>query len=143
MCRVTIYVGEVRDVLVRIAETSFHAAIASPPHYWARRYRAPDLVYGGDSPCSHTWTERGEVWDWWIRLPVVPCTVLDPMAGSGTSAIEAVSLGRNAILIEVSPQYAEEAVQRIRRECGSAVEIEVIDLLRQGDPSACGDQMAA
>jgi len=40
---------------------------------------------------------------------VVPCTVLDPFAGSGTTGVVALRLGRSFIGIELSPVYAEMA----------------------------------
>jgi len=38
--------------------------------------------------------------------------VLDPFAGSGTTGMVALELGRKAILIELNPEYAEMAKQR-------------------------------
>ena len=46
------------------------------------------------------WTDRGE-------------TVLDPFAGSGTTGVAADHLGRDAILIEQNPDYANGARQRL------------------------------
>ena len=43
----------------------------------------------------------------------IPCTVLDPFGGSGTVGLVADRLGRDAILIELSPGYAEMAERRI------------------------------
>jgi DNA modification methylase len=43
----------------------------------------------------------------------IPCTVLDPFGGSGTSAVVSLSLGRNAILCELSEEYAAMARTRI------------------------------
>ncbi len=40
-------------------------------------------------------------------------TVLDPFAGSGTTGVVAKKLGRNFIGIELKPEYAEMATQRI------------------------------
>ena len=40
----------------------------------------------------------------------VPCTVLDPFAGSGTTALVALEQRRRAVLIELSAQYAEEHI---------------------------------
>lgn len=40
-------------------------------------------------------------------------TVLDPFGGSGTTGLVAERHGRNAILIELNPQYAELARQRL------------------------------
>lgn len=44
---------------------------------------------------------------------VVPCTVLDPFAGSGTTGVVAKSLCRSSISIELHPDYAEVARRRI------------------------------
>lgn len=38
--------------------------------------------------------------------------VLDPFGGSGTTGIVANSLGRNAILVELNPEYADCAIDR-------------------------------
>jgi len=43
----------------------------------------------------------------------VPCTVLDPFLGSGTTAQVAVQLGRNALGIELNPEYVALARRRI------------------------------
>lgn len=44
-------------------------------------------------------------------------TVLDPFGGSGTTGLVADRLGRDAILIELNPAYAEMARNRIRGDC--------------------------
>ena len=43
----------------------------------------------------------------------VPCTVLDPFGGSGTVGLVADRLGRDAILIELNPEYAALTERRI------------------------------
>lgn len=43
----------------------------------------------------------------------VPCVVLDPFGGSGTTGLVADRLGRSAVLIELNPEYAEMARRRI------------------------------
>lgn len=40
-------------------------------------------------------------------MPLKPCTVLDPFAGSGTTGIVAMKNGRNVILIEINPEYGQ------------------------------------
>ena len=46
-------------------------------------------------------------------LDLTPCTVLDPFGGSGTVGLVADRLGRDAILIELNPEYAQMARERI------------------------------
>lgn len=45
----------------------------------------------------------------------VPATVLDPFGGSGTTALVANDLGRDAVLIELNPEYAKLARDRLRQ----------------------------
>lgn len=42
--------------------------------------------------------------------------VLDPFGGAGTTALVALRLGRRAALIELNPDYADIAAERIRRD---------------------------
>lgn len=49
----------------------------------------------------------------------VPCVVLDPFAGSGTTLAVAKSLGRDSIGIEINPDYVALAEQRIAEVGGS------------------------
>ena len=44
---------------------------------------------------------------------VAPCRVLDPFAGSGTVGLVAQRLNRDAVLIELNPEYAEMSRARI------------------------------
>lgn len=44
-------------------------------------------------------------------------TVLDPFGGAGTTGLVADKLGRNAVLIELNPEYAAMAERRIRGDC--------------------------
>jgi len=44
---------------------------------------------------------------------VVPCMVLDPFSGAGTTVMEALRQGRRAIGIEIKQEYVEMARQRI------------------------------
>jgi len=48
----------------------------------------------------------------------IPCTVLDPFLGSGTTLQVARCLGRRGIGIELNPEYAKMAERRIRQPLG-------------------------
>jgi DNA modification methylase len=50
-------------------------------------------------------------------------TVLDPFGGAGTTGLVADRLGRNAILIELNPEYATMAERRIRGDAGMFAEV--------------------
>lgn len=50
-------------------------------------------------------------------------TVLDPFGGSGTTGLVADRLKRNAILIELNPEYAAMAEKRIKGDCPMFAEI--------------------
>lgn len=56
--------------------------------------------------------------------PPVPATVLDPFGGAGTTALCADRLGRDAILIELNPDYAEMARSRISSDAPLFTEVE-------------------
>jgi len=47
----------------------------------------------------------------------VPCTVLDPFGGSGTTGSVASGLGRAAVLVELNPEYAKLAQDRCGLFC--------------------------
>ncbi len=49
--------------------------------------------------------------------------VLDPFGGVGTTGLVADRLGRDAILIELNPTYAEMAKRRIERDAGLFAEV--------------------
>ncbi len=50
-------------------------------------------------------------------------TVLDPFGGAGTTALVADRLGRNSIIIELNPDYAEMAERRIRGDAGMFADV--------------------
>jgi DNA modification methylase len=52
-----------------------------------------------------------------------PGAVLDPFGGAGTTGLVADRLGRNAILIELNPEYATMAERRIRSDAPLLVQI--------------------
>lgn len=44
----------------------------------------------------------------------IPCSVLDPFGGSGTTSKVARDLGRSSIMIELNPEYVQIAMDRLR-----------------------------
>jgi DNA modification methylase len=52
-------------------------------------------------------------------------TVLDPFGGAGTTGLVADRLGRDAILIELNPDYCEMARKRIQEDGGMWAEVEI------------------
>lgn len=56
--------------------------------------------------------------------PTVPCTVLDPFVGAGTTMVCASRLGRDGIGIELSEQYCAMARARLEADAGMFAGIE-------------------
>ncbi len=56
---------------------------------------------------------------------LVPAVVLDPFAGSGTTGLVAQRLSRNAILIELNPEYAEMARRRIHGDAPLFADVQI------------------
>jgi DNA modification methylase len=53
----------------------------------------------------------------------VPCTVLDPFLGAGTTALVADRLQRHAVGIELNPEYAALAERRINSDRGGLLDV--------------------
>jgi len=73
--------------------------------------------------------KRVETTGWWptCKCPTtaspVPCTVIDPFGGAGTTGLVADRLQRNAVLIELNPEYADLAENRIHGDAGLFAEV--------------------
>ncbi len=92
---------------------------------WRPTCSCYDNDYRMDFPESKSHRKRYQraAWDGrWGRLrkkavpsnwKSIPCTVLDPFGGSGTTAEVAIRHGRRAILIELKPEYVELARKRL------------------------------
>ena len=57
-----------------------------------------------------------------IPPDVVPCTVLDPFMGAGTTAMVADRLNRNAIGFELSDEHTERAQRRVTSDRGDGAD---------------------
>ena len=62
----------------------------------------------------------------------MPCTVLDPCAGAGTTGLVADRLGRDAVLVELQPEYAALARRRLSGDSPLFA-----DVVGAGDAGAC------
>lgn len=118
---------------------------------WRPTCECSGLVIIGDQPTKPTQKKgqsdldfaaeltiwRARINSWWALWedlkplydaePVIPCTVLDPFAGSGTTALQADRLGRDAIIIELNEQYATDlAYNRLVGDAPMFADVEVI-----------------
>ncbi len=57
------------------------------------------------------------------NAPTAPATVLDCFGGAGTTALVADRLGRNATLIELNPDYAQMARERLIGDAGMFAQV--------------------
>jgi DNA modification methylase len=55
-------------------------------------------------------------------------TVLDPFGGAGTTGLVADRLGRQAILIELNPEYADMATRRIQGDASLFAQVNLTDV---------------
>ncbi len=106
----------------------------------ASRYTGGDRNEDGD--CGASPREGGETERTVIEYvsdlpidehPVVPCAVLDPFVGSGTTCVVALQAGRDSIGIDLSADYLEKnAIPRIKPATTPLLEL----LPRGNDPPA-------
>lgn len=97
-----------------------------------------DDLGSGQSQCKHgqaaweTYTPRQTLgWSPSCACPKHtprPCTVLDPFAGAGTTGLVADRLGRDAVLIELNPQYSDLGRSRLEDDAGMFAQIAEADL---------------
>jgi hypothetical protein len=60
----------------------------------------------------------------------VPCTILDPFAGSSTTGLVAISHGRSFVDIELNPEYVEISKRRLAQ----AYDREVLQTIIMAQP---------
>jgi len=98
-----------------LAGTSEHGCCARCGAPWARivdrrRERSGARTLGWKASCD-------------CGAGRAPATVLDPFGGAGTTGLVADRLGRDAILIELNPDYAAMTERRIRGEAGLLADV--------------------
>ena len=74
--------------------------------------------------CAIVTAQRKQLCDSIAHISTPPCTVLDPFGGSGTTAMVADRLQRNAVLIDRSPKYIAMAERRVRDDLPLFAQIE-------------------
>ena len=60
MQQINLKIGNVLDKLKEIPDNSVDCVCTSPPYYGLRKYKAPDVIFGGDQACEHEWSEYSE-----------------------------------------------------------------------------------
>ena len=84
----------------------------APPRHEGDVYHRPDSG-GGLANDRRATVETGWAPTCDHEAPTVPCVVLDPFVGSGTSALVARQLGRHSIGIDLNPAYLALAQRRL------------------------------
>ena len=100
MQQINLKIGNVLEKIKLIPDNSIDCIVTSCPYYGLRKYKAPDVFKGTKPTCT-------------CNTPFKAAVVLDPFAGSGTTMLVAKQLGRSAIGIEISPEYAELIKKRL------------------------------
>jgi DNA modification methylase len=109
-------------------KTSYAPTTRTPPpnkgHIGAFGERAANMTRDGFIPNREKIIEDlGQVAGCACDAGTMPGTVLDPFGGAGTTGLVADRLGRNAILLELNPTYAEMARRRIANDAGMFAEV--------------------
>jgi len=127
----------VRDVWPIASEPYAEAHFATFPTELPRRcILAGTSDKGACAECGAAWrrTRAGE----WVRRcecstsEVRPCVVLDPFAGAGTTLLVADRLGRDAVGLELKPDYVALARRRIEGDAPLFASVEVEKPAAQG-----------
>jgi len=99
----------------------------------AQRLRCEGVITGGTEKVTLGRTEHVKQkttgWQPTCTCPPadpIPCTVLDPFSGAGTTALQADRMGRDAIIIDLNAKYAEMSRERIASDAPMFADVEVI-----------------
>lgn len=108
--------------------------LTSGPEWRAYKVKHPDKFIGWQPSCScgadvdsgALDPNTGAGIDVCQPHDPVPSVVLDPFSGAGTTLLVADRMGRDAIGIELSPEYAEMSRRRIADESPMFADVEMV-----------------
>ena len=108
-----ILIGPALEQLAGLPDNHFHTIVTSPRISGSKHNGFSDIkTTGWETDCD-------------CDSDAVPCRVLDPFGGSGTTAMVSNRLQRDATIIEISPDYADMAAKRISDDGGFLVDVVV------------------
>lgn len=97
-------------------------------HSDGRRYPSSVLSFSSPDKPKHPTAKPVKLMKWLIdTYSNEGELVLDPFAGSGTTAVAAALSNRNSLQIELLPKYMKIAAQRIEQEAGLLVNKLIVD----------------
>lgn len=100
-----------------LPDESVDLIVTSPPYWALRQYTdgaEPLAGQIGSEPDWRDWLEA--LWDHfdaWTPSPTRPALVVDPFGGTGTTALAARALGRDAVTVDRSADYCRLATWRV------------------------------
>jgi DNA modification methylase len=107
---------------VRITEMNpEYEALAATNRGWSHAADGMVARQRSDHPSQLPWKQKTTGWAASCKCQgadVVPCCVLDPFSGAGTTALVADRLQRNAIAIDLSHEYRDMAAARYQADAG-------------------------
>jgi DNA modification methylase len=65
----------------------------------------------------------------------VPCLVLNPFGGSGTTGAVAEQMGRDSIMIDLKPEYVAMAIQRLGEITHESIWLNIAPVLCNRQPA--------
>lgn len=121
---VRILKGDCRDVLRSLPAESVHCAVTSPPYWGLRDYGCVGQI-GLEATVTEFVDELVAVFRDVRRVLRSDGSLWLNLGDSYATGLVADRLGRNAILIELNPEYAAMAQSRIQRDAGIFAEVVV------------------
>jgi len=128
----TVTIGDCLKVMSNIEDNSVDVCFADPPFNLEKKYGSyKDQMHSFGALVSDVWTDIHRIRHS-VRRDEHPCqlpvpllerivlmstdpgdVVLDPFLGTGTTAIAAKTLGRHFVGIDIDPEYAKMATEKV------------------------------